>query len=342
MPSRSVRRWYFAVFALLGLAACGLGPAVQASKVIVDQWPTDVVFGATNPAVAAKLPQLPSGLPQPEPSLFLGNSFPYVFLGGGQTACGVAPPTGAPAQPATTQVNSKPRIGEYRWIASGKYEQAVGANVYKLPISAYQYQDVRRVTPVPDDFPELPGSSPSLNFTYQTVERNLVGGLSLVYTWQVKSQPQTGDPEGGLSLMEIDAYNGAGQQVDRLFAGKPALLILPLPVSPGTIGYQGPNGGIAPTTSVDSSSHANNMQWNAKVVGRERIDACGTWIQAWALEGALTNGSNKVQLHLDVATQLGALIVGMNFDGNFLGLPLDKVVTHYGQTTPAPLPARWR
>src|SRR5439155_7407212 len=141
----------------------------------------------------------------------------------------------------------------------------------------------RRVTVVPDDFPQLPGSSPSLVFTYQTVQHNLAGNLTLVYTWQVKSQPQTGDPEGGLSLQKIEQYNGAGQRLDTLFAGKPALLILPLPVSPGTVGYQGPNGGIGPTTAVDTTSHANNMQWDANVLGRERLDACGTWIQAWGI-----------------------------------------------------------
>ena len=342
MPSRKIRRWYFTAFALLGLAACGLGPATQASRVIVDQLATDVVFGAGTPA-SAKLPPV-SNRPQPEPSLFLGNDFGFVPSFGGQASCGVAPSTGAPAQQATTQVDSKPVVGEYRWLASGVYEAVSGAATLKLHLFPYFFEDVRRVQDQKDSFPALPGSTPGLVFAYQTVQPSLGGNGYVVYTWKVKTQPQTGDPEGGLSLQEIDLYNGAGDQLDTLFKSAPneGLLVLPLPVSSGVVGIQGPNGGIGPTTSVDTTSHGTNMQYTANVTGRERLDACGTWIQAWAIDGDLKNGANTTHWHLDVATQFGALVVGMNFNGTFLGTKLDDVKTRYGQTSPNPLPKRWR
>lgn len=342
LPDWSARRWYVTAFAALGFVACGLSAGPVLGRVAVDAYPTDVVFGAGQPSPVPAPATAPGlGLSQPFPSLFLGNNFALPEIA--TQTCAVAPPTGAPAEEAGLDVTTKPKPGLYQWVGAGQYLFAISGNTLHLPVPPFLNVFERGIQdsaePI-DTLQSLPGSSPGMDFTYDMVEPAIGGAGFTQFVWRVKTNAQTGDPEGGLSLAEVDILNGAGQVVQTAFKGEPGLLMMPFPVSEGPVGIQGPNGGIQPTVAADTSGSNNSLQWNGTVGGRERIDACGTWIQAWQVDGTLTIGTNSTPatIHMDVATQFGGLVVAFNIDGPFFGVMFNKFTQHIGTVTPGPLP----
>lgn len=334
--------------AVLGLTACGLSAAPLASKVLVVSLQTDVVFGAGQPS-----PQPSPVVPQLEG---LGLSqLPFQYFGGTLTpqeafnTCPTAPSTSFPAQQATSEVTSTPSPGSYNWVASGTYDYSPLPTITIHPPVLPSYTEiVRNVQTFSDSLQTLPGSTQGLNFTYQTIQPQLgsIKGGYYVFYWRVKASPQAGDPEGGLSLYQIDTLDSKRNVTGTVFkaASGNGLLLLPLPAEPGTVGVQTPNGGEGPAVSVDTSGSGNTMVFQGSVGARERVDACGTWLQAWPVDGTLQTGSGMATVHLDVATQFGAIVIAFNItgDGTFLGAAFHKLATHVGQTSPSPTPKEWQ
>jgi hypothetical protein len=335
------------VMGVLGISACGLSATPLASKVLVLQLQTDVIFGAGQPSPTpppvAQLPGL--GLSQPDLGFFSGSLVPTVP----NSACATAPATAFPAAPATSDVTTKPAVGAYDWVGSGTYDYSPIPTITFHPPVQPQFQViVRNVQTFNDTAQSLPGSTQGLNFTYDTVMPRLgsVSGGYWLFHWQVKASPQAGDPEGGLVLKRIDQLDSKRNDLGPIFDPKngPGLLLLPLPAEPGTVGVQTPNGGEGPSVSVDLSGNNNTMEFNGAVGARERVDACGTWLQAWPVDGTLQTGAGSATVHLDVATQMGALLLVFDIkdDGAFLGTTFHKLATHVGQTTASPLPKEWQ
>jgi hypothetical protein len=341
LPRWSARRWYVTTFALLGLSACGLSAGPALSKVVVDQLATDVIFGAGQPSPSPLAPPLPQlGLQQPLGDFFTGNNFSGVELT--TNSCAVAPPTAAPPVDAAPDVTAHPQVGQYRWVGGGTYDVVLPTNTLKFPVPQNLNVDVTHVTDVPDEIPAAPGSTPDLSFTYQTIQPNVGRSGFLAYTWKIKANAQTGDPEGGLTLTQVDLLDASGKVFKNIFKGTPGLLLMNLPAQSGPVGIQGPNGGIQPTVAADTSGNNNNMQFTGSVGSRERIDACGTWVQAWPIDGTLQIGTGTATVHLDVATQFGGLVEAFNIDGSYFGTTLNKLTMHTGQTTPDALPAQFK
>jgi hypothetical protein len=350
MRSDGLSRRKFAVaMAVLGLTACGLTATPVASKVIVDQLQTDVVFGAGQPT-----PQPSPAIPQP---LGLGLSqVPIQYFTGGTlipqtpySSCPVAPSTAFPTQPATTDVTVKPATGAYSSVASGSYDYSPIPTVTTQPPVLPTFTEiVRNVATFSDMLQSLPGSTQGLNFTYETVQPQLgnIQGGYYVFHWRVKANPQAGDPAGGLSLYQVQTLDAKRSNPKTVFdAGSgPGLLILPLPAQPGTVGPQTPNGGQGPAVSVDTSGSNNTMVFQGTVGSRERVDVCGTWLQAWPVDGSLQTGSaTAATVHLDVATQFGAIVIAFDIDGSFLGTNYHKLATHFAQPPPpGPTPPEWQ
>jgi hypothetical protein len=355
-----------ALSAVLGLSACGsAGPA----GVSVDALQTNVIFGAEQSQAArpaavfptTPVPPPPAGGISVPPTLVLPaefgfNALPFFIAG----ACPVAPENGFPAQPATSDVTLLPANGQYRWAASGTYDLPVGTTTLQLPVPTYFQEFVRRVQPFPENFPSATGGQQGVDFTYDTVEPATHSAGYLQFVWQVKSNAPIGDPEAGLSLVEIDTISSPGGAATPIFKAAPhnGLLLLPLPAAPGPV--QPPIVSTVPapplpalplptstprassTESVDTSGSGNNLQFSGSVGAPERLDACGTWLQAWPVDGTLVNGSSTATIHLDVATQTGALVIALDIDGGFLGTTFHKLATHVGQALPSTLPAQWQ
>ena len=360
MPPRLIHhgRWLSLSAAAILFSACGFPlplHQVQASKVEVDTPETDIVFGVPKPTPAP--PQAPAALPplsnldlgQPPLLSFNGNDFLFPLIPA-IAACPTASPTAFPADVAGSDVNILPAAGDYRWAASGKYDLTVLTTTVQLPLGPFEQHQVRNAKTFTDTLPTLPGSPPPYDFTYETIQPMHGSSGWLDFHWQVKdnalgasAQGQTaGDPEAGLALMQVDELDTNAKFRSTIFQAAPhtGLLLLPLPVQPGTAWT---------STSVDTSSSANNLKFHGTTGNRETVDACGTPVQAWAVDGTLTptgtGAANPPTLHLDIATQMGALVVAVNItsdNGWFFDATYHKVADRIGQLKPDSLPAKFQ
>ena len=351
-------RWFVGLGCLFTLASCGpfdSPPAV--AKVDVDTLSTNILFGVPTPRpAAAQSPQAQALAPPPfvvdlpgQPSIidFGGNplSFPSVTAA---PVCPTAPPTAFPAQPANSDVNSMPGTGAYRWAAGGTYDKTVGLITVPLPLPQFEQRVVRHATQITDPIPGPPGSQPDFAFTYETIEPRVSDNTALLLSWQVKANaqsvntgvaPTVADPEAGLVLKKVQVIDSTGKLTSTaLFdsGSGPGLLILPLPVAPGT---------SFSSTAVDTSSSANTLKLSGTVGNHENVDACGTPIQAWKIDGTLTTGATAATpatLHYDVATQMGALIIAFDVDGSFFGTTFHKSTARIGQPTGDAVPDKYK
>jgi hypothetical protein len=175
-------------------------------------------------------------------------------------------------------------------------------------------------------------------FAYQTLNTDFIGGTTYVTTWQVKPEAlqeretaltasvAVGDPERGLTIKAIDNFDNTGQMTGS-FRPRTGLLVLPLPVVPGE---QFVSVAIDPQTFQVA-------QYQAQVVSRDRIDACGDFVEGWLVKGTLTfSGGQPQQYDILVAPQFGALVVSEHVVGQNIVGPFD-VTFSLGQLHPAPL-----
>ena len=353
------------------LASCGpFDSPPQAAKVDVDTLSTNILFGVPSAAAAATPaapPQFTETLPLGQPSdlFFNGNSFSFPTLAPA-AACPTAPTTAFPAQVATTDVTTMPGSGSYRWATGGSWVETVPVvGPITLPLPNFEQRVVRNAAPYKDPVPSAPGSPPDYAFTYQTIEPQVSGGGALLFNWRVKANanqqqvpappttpptPPTGppapappstvsDPEAGLVLKSVATLDANGKQTGTLFdsGNGPGLLLFPLPVQPGA---------TFNSTSADTSTSANTLKVSGTVGNHENVDACGTPIQAWAVDATLTAGNaaaaTPATLHYDVATQMGALIIAFNIDGSYFGTQFSKETARIGQTTPDAVPDKYK
>jgi len=243
--ARSVAR-VLPLAALMLLASCSgpFQPKASAAKVDVDNLPTDILFGVPSPAPAAAAPggavasiPLPPQtlvLPdQPASQIFLGNDVPFATVAG-PAACPTASPTTFPAEVATADVTKMPTEGAYRWATGGTFDKVVGTLTIPLPLPMFEQRVVRHPAVSADTVPQLPGQPADYTFKYQTIEPNVSDGTALLMYWQVKTNPVANDPEGGLVLQQVDAIDKAGKDAGPIYQGVTGLLLMPLPVQPGT------------------------------------------------------------------------------------------------------------
>ncbi|HLF41313.1 MAG TPA: hypothetical protein VI854_07560, partial [Acidimicrobiia bacterium] len=112
----------------------------------------------------------------------------------------------------------------------------------------------------------------------------------------------------------------------------PAVLYLPLQIEPGE---QFSSVGIDPRTG-------QVLQHQAKVLNRERVDACGEIVDGWAVEATQTfsgQGTATRTYKYIVAPQLGGIIVSEEFHATTPQGTTDLVIS-LGQLKPSPLPAQ--
>jgi len=279
-----------------------------------------------------------------------------------KSPCPPAALTAFPAQEAGLNVAGTPVEGQYRWKRQGSQTLTDLPGV-KLPISGFEQRLVRNVQKISDT-----------EFTFETVQPELAGDVTTISTFKVKtaavsrgvtapvtptvppppvdtpnlpaeppalpveppgtpSAPgsvKAGDPERGISLLRLERVDAAGNSSVLEFS--PAVLYLPLQIEPGE---QFSSVGIDPRTG-------QVLQHQAKVLNRERVDACGEIVDGWAVEATQTfsgQGTATRTYKYIVAPQLGGIIVSEEFHATTPQGTTDLVIS-LGQLKPSPLPAQ--
>ena len=280
-----------------------------------------------------------------------------------KSTCPPAALTAFPAKEAGQTVEGLPAEGQYRWKRQGTQTAATLPGI-KLPVSGFEQRLVRNVVKVSET-----------EYTFETVQPELGTNVTTISTFKVKigavsktvtppvqppdvTHPTTpvplpvqvpgtspglpkppvpgnvsaGDPERGISLMKLQRVDPAGNSSELTFS--PAVLYLPLEIVPGeefnSVGIDPRSGSV--------------LQNQAKVVKRERVDACGDVVDGWVVESTQTfSGSAQTApprtYRYVIAPQLGGIIVSEEIhtataQGN------TDVTLSLGQLKPAPLPAQ--
>jgi hypothetical protein len=217
--------------------------------------------------------------------------------------------------PPVVPSGKRPEVGKVLWKRSGTQE-ITGAGAAKLSINlgGFEQRVVRDVREVGNDV-----------FAYQTVKPDIEGRTTYVTTWQVKPEAvqervsqlsaavTVGDPERGLTIKAIDSFD-ADNNMTGSFRPATGLLVLPLPVVPGE---QFASAAVDPQT-------LQLAQYQAQVVARDRIDACGDYVEGWRVKGTMTFSDGVTQQYdFLVSPQFGALVVSERIAGTSVLGPYD-------------------
>lgn len=278
-----------------------------------------------------------------------------------KSTCPPAALTAFPAKEAGQTVEGTPAEGQYRWKRSGKQTVATLPGVV-LPIGGFEQRLVRNVTKISDT-----------EYTFETVQPELGSEITTISTFKVKigapsrsvsppveppnltnptspvplpfqppappvsiPQPQVpgtmsvGDPERGISLAKLQRVDKAGNISELTFT--PGVLYLPLDIVPGE---------EYTAVGIDTRTGAV-LQHQAKVVKRDRVDACGEVVDGWVVESTQTFSSGAASApprtyRYIVAPQLGGIIISEEFHISS-GAGTTDVVLSLAQLNPAPLP----
>ena len=282
-------------------------------------------------------------------------------IGPPKSTCPPAALTAFPAKEAGQTVEGVPAEGQYRWKRTGTQTVATLPGV-KLPIGGFEQRLVRNIVKVSDT-----------EYTFETVQPELGTNVTTISTFKVKigavaknvtppveppdlthptspvplpiTPPGTaptlpkppvpgnvsvGDPERGISLMKLQRVDAAGNTSELTFS--PGVLYLPLEVVPGE---EFNAVGIDPRTG-------SVLQHQAKVVKRDRVDACGEVVDGWVVESTQTfSGPGQTApprtYRYIVAPQLGGMIISEEIHTSSPQGTTD-VVLSLGQTKPSALP----
>jgi hypothetical protein len=280
-----------------------------------------------------------------------------------KSTCPPAALTAFPAKEAGQTVEGLPAEGQYRWKRAGTQTVANLPGI-KLPVSGFEQRLVRNVVKVSET-----------EYTFETVQPELGTNITTISTFKVKIgavsknvsppvQPpdlthptapvplpvqvpgtlpalpkppvpgnvSVGDPERGISLMKLQRVDAAGNSSELSFS--PAVLYLPLDIVPGeefnSVGIDPRSGSV--------------LQNQAKVLTRERVDACGEVVDGWAIQSTQTfSGTGQTApprtYRYIIAPQLGGIIISEELHTAGPQGTTD-VTLSLGQVKPAPLPAQ--
>jgi hypothetical protein len=281
-----------------------------------------------------------------------------------KSICPPAALTAFPAKEAGQTVEGLPVEGQYRWKRQGSQTVANLPGV-KLPVGGFEQRLVRNVVKVSDT-----------EYTFETVQPELGSNVTTISTFKVKigavsrtvtppvsppdltkptlpvpppsavpivppSLPElpkapvpgsvsVGDPERGISLVKLQRVDAAGNSSELTFS--PAVLYLPLDIVPGeefnAVGIDPRSGSV--------------LQNQAKVVKRERVDACGEVVDGWVVESTQTfSGAGQAApprtYRYLIAPQLGGIIISEEIHTATPQGTTD-VTLSLAQVKPAPLP----
>jgi hypothetical protein len=274
--------------------------------------------------------------------------------------CPTAAENAFPAQVAGFSVTSTPSVGRYRWKET--VDQPLGDGKTVSTIVQFLTHDITNVSavttianPVPPDVAPIIGtpSAPIRTFTYDDVIHNLDGSTTTT-TYEVKENAlnlvggtlglnplgelpdnvSIGSLDRGLSILKVVTTSADGKSVST-FAPLTPVLLMPLDV-------------VYPETFVSEGIAADGttMTVDGNVLGRARVDACGTVIDGWQINShqVFLSPSNLTPMIADdtyyVATQLGGILTYelKTLPPQLKTATTPTVIDSIGQLTPSPIP----
>lgn len=240
--------------------------------------------------------------------------------------CPTAPVTAAAEVPPQPRISGDVATGTSKWRIDGfltarsgaepvRTELADGADVPRSVRNVKKISDTRYSFEVVKAGDTVSGSD---NVTITTYEVNTAGvnvnpaqGVGTVTT------PNIGEPERGIVISRIQTVDrDSGQQL-RDFQPQVGLLVLPLPVVAGDT-YR--------STAIDPST-GQTIALDSTVVGRERIDACGTLVDGWLVRSKQRSTSGPS----DAPSLAGEIDVATIFATQYGGVPIQETQAYTGE-----------
>lgn len=255
--------------------------------------------------------------------------------------------------PLNIPVGTVPKEGIYRWKKSGSQTTPDGATV---PIEGFEERAIRNVVVATPDpvttatTPSLPGAAPAVTnpdrrkFTFEMVQpfRDGLAVTRYAVDTAARSAEQnspagdlrvsTGEPERGVVIDSVTYTDLSGTALPGgRFAPVTGLLLTPLPIRTGEM-FQ--------SVAVDPTTQ-QTWRYDAQLVERDRVDACGEILEGWRTDGTLTvtgvDGGER-SFSTIVSPQFGGLPImekskGQDDDGNQF-----EVTYTIGQLQPSPFP----
>lgn len=255
--------------------------------------------------------------------------------------------------PLNIPLDTMPKEGIYRWKKRGSQTTPDGATV---PIEGFEERAIRNVTAIAPDpvttasTPSLPGAVPAptnpdrRKFTFEMVQpfRDGLAVTRYAVDTAARSAEQnspagdlrvsTGEPERGVVVDSVTYTDLSGTALPGgRFAPVTGLLLTPLPIRTGET-FQ--------SVAVDPTTQ-QAWRYDAQLVKRDRVDACGEILEGWRTDGTLTvtgvDGGER-EFSVIVSPQFGGLPIleyskGTDADGNQF-----EVTYSIGQLEPSPFP----
>jgi hypothetical protein len=252
--------------------------------------------------------------------------------------CEPAPNTASAEAIVEPFISGDVPVGLYRWQINARVTNPEG--VVQQGGRQFEKRFVRKVNKVSDtvytfeQVQPMPGTDlvavNTIRVNTAPVSQNVDPGYN-----QVVTVPSVGEPERGITLDRIDYVDRTGNVV-RTFTPPSGVLLLPLPVASGE-SYK--------SAAVDPKS-GQTIVHEMTVSRRGRIDACGTLIDGWLVEGTQSTTEGGVEgipesysYSYIVATQYGGMIINERIAATDADGTLYELEYTLGQLKPDPLPA---
>jgi len=358
-PRRSVvARRLVAGLGLAVLAAACVRP--DAPGVAIGLFDADLIFGFSEPATVAPPPNTPVPISPPPvnpvpPIPPSGSTLEFPDRDVDDNPFADLPPVNAPADTcpeaareafpeeiAGLQVTAAPTEGLSRWKQAGTREVP---DIGPLAITGFERRTVQDVEVIRE------ANGAPVELTYATSQLDFFSGAVVVSRFRVITDGVTRtadsrteivgvdrvavrEPDAGVALESLEFLDSETGDLIASSTFTPPVLYLPLPVIPGE-SYQ--------ATGVDLRTGAT-LRHEARVVDRQRVDACGDVVDGWFVEATqvFAGGPDPAPRQYDyvVSTQFGGVLTSERIvtDGVAQGLPSVDVTFSLGQLTPDPLP----
>lgn len=288
-----------AAVVVLALLASACGGPEDPFEVGTREFPVDILLGEQQtPAPPAPVRSNPTpvafpGFVEPPAHRPEPGAPPPVREGPPTADCPAAHPFEAALLAAGPFARQPPVVASYTFRNNG-YLEVAGAERIDFP---------SRTTRAVTEVRALEGQD---NYAYDLEAE--VGGPLTTTTYRVVNSGDT--PDRGLYIARV-------RTGDDVFTPQPPVLLLPFP--PPELGTQLEDeaqqaAGQEYRSAGTDPSTRTTLAIEARVDGKERVDACGEWVDAWRVEviaGRIVGPGKDLRFTgaVNVATQYGALVV---------------------------------
>jgi len=281
-----------------GTACAGPKPSVSFGGKAV---PVNVAFGRPGPddprapTASAVLTPVPGGMgvipvAADQAARYPGPT-PPAALRVVTSACPTANPADVNAQPKTEagrDLGGPPKNGVVAFKATGKYQVGTKSESY----DAFIFRQVIDATTASDG---------TIHYKVATISPGAVSTASYVGTQASNTQGGVEVP-GSVALQSIDAV-GSGIDTRPSFNAPKPVTLMPLRPTPGQT--------FSDATFDPLTGTAYSV--NGTVVGKDRVDACGQFVDAWKVQISQNVDTPNELVHAETtywfATQYGGLVV---------------------------------